>query len=184
MFSDHSRHAIIIGFITVMMLMIGVVVVGNTRMSDINRSMETIVNEHNVKTGYIITMYTAARERSVSLLRMVNMEDAFDRDEEYLHLNELATTFAVARIALNELGLDKAEAVFFSEQGKLTQASVPLQNAVVQLLIEEKVAEATRLLLDEAIPAQDLVLEQLTRMLAFQQLAAEHSCSQNGISAH
>lgn len=182
MFSNHSKHAIILGFVIVMMLMVAVVAVGNRQMSEINRSMETIVNEHNVKTGHIITMYNSVRERSLTLLRMVNIEDAFDRDDAFLHINELATEFIVAHTALSGLGFDDEEAEHFSQFGQLIRAAAPLQDAVVEIFIDEKKTEATRLLWDEAIPAQNLVLKQLSSMLDYQQLAARLSLQGANVS--
>ncbi len=167
-----------------MILMVSVILVGHKEMSDINRSMELIVNKYNAKTAYITTMYTAARERSISLLRMLDMDDPFDRDEEYLHFNRLATRFATARIALRDLDYDEKEAAYSEEQYQLTQQAMPLLENVVDLLFNDEDTEAKRLLLDRAIPAQDLVLEQLSSMLAYQDQAAKKSLEEANISYH
>lgn len=156
-----------------MVLMMAVVLVGHKQMSEIHDSMELIVNKYNAKTSYITTMYTAARERSISLLRMLDMNDPFDRDEEYTRFNKLATEFAVARIAMGKLGFDENEAAYSTEQYLLTQAAMPMLDEVIELLFNDRKAEATRLLLDKAIPAQDLVLEQLSRMLDYQDRATK-----------
>jgi diguanylate cyclase (GGDEF)-like protein/PAS domain S-box-containing protein len=167
-----------------MVLMVSVVLVGYKQMSDINRSMELIVNKYNAKTAYITTMYAAARERSISLMRMLDMTDPFDRDEEYIRFNSLATKFAVARLAMNKLEFDEKEVEYSSEQFKLTQAAMPLLDTVVDLLFNDRTAEAKRLLLDKAIPAQDRVLEQLSSMLEYQELAAKRSLKTANISYH
>jgi len=159
-----------------------VVFIGYKQMSDIHNSMELIVNKYNAKTGYITTMYTAARERSISLLRMLDMDDLFDRDEEYIHFNKLATRFAVARIELAKLELDENEAAYSSEQYQLTQAAMPQLEEVAELLFNDRIPEATRLLLDSAIPAQDRVLEQLSRMLEYQERASKKSMEMANIS--
>jgi diguanylate cyclase (GGDEF)-like protein/PAS domain S-box-containing protein len=165
-----------------MALMMAVVFVGYKQMSDIHQSMELIVNKYNAKTGYITTMYTAARERSISLLRMLDMNDPFERDEEYIHFNKLATNFAIARIALGKLGFDENEEAYSTEQYLLTQAAMPQLEDVAELLFNDRVTEATRLLLDKAIPAQDLVLEQLSRMLQYQERATRKSLESANIS--
>jgi len=182
MFTNHSKYLVFLGFVAVMALMMAVVFVGHKQMSDIHNSMELIVNKYNAKTGYITTMYTAARERSISLLRMLDMDDPFDRDEEYIHFNKLATKFAVARIALGELGLDENESAYSSEQYQLTQAAMPQLEEVAELLFNDRMTEATRLLLDKAIPAQDMVLEQLSRMLEYQDRATRKSLETANIS--
>lgn len=182
MFSNHPKYVVLLGFVAVMLMMMAVVFVGYQQLNANNRSMETIVNKHNVKTGYIITMYVAARERSISLLRMLNMDDPFDRDEEYLYYNKLATHFAVARIALSSLGFEGKEAEYSEEQYQLTQKAVPILGSVIELLINNQTAEANRVFIEEAIPAQNLVLEQLSRMLEYQQEATQQSLADTNTS--
>ncbi len=167
-----------------MALVVLVAATGLTRMAENNRRMETIVDQYNAKTGHIITMYNAARERAVSLLRMVNMEDPFERDEEYMHMNRLATEFALARIELSKKRLSPEELIMHNEQRRLTAISVPLQEQVVQILIAEDIERAIRLLLDEAIPAQDEVLVQLGQMLEYQQLAARRAMDESSKAYH
>lgn len=158
-----------------MLLMMAVVFIGFKQMSEINRNMELIVNQYNAKTSYITTMYAAARERSISILRMLDMDDAFDRDQEYLHFNELATQFSTARIALNELEFDEQENAYSREQYQLTTQAMPQLETIIDLLFNDQKTKATRLLLDKGIPAQDKVLEQLSRMLEYQDKAAKKS---------
>lgn len=175
MFSNHSKPLLLLGFIAVMLLMMAVVLIGFKQMSEINRNMELIVNQYNAKTSYITTMYTAGQERAISILRMLDMEDAFDRDEEYLHFNHLATRFAIARIALSKLKVDEQENTYSREQSQLINQAMPQLEIAIDLLFKDKKIEATRLLLDEAIPAQEKVLKQLSSMLEYQEKAAKKS---------
>ncbi|MDH3978901.1 MAG: EAL domain-containing protein [Gammaproteobacteria bacterium] len=174
-----SKFRILVSFAAVMALVVMVAAVGLTRMAENKQRMETIVDQYNVKTDHIIDMYNAARERSISLLRMVNQKDPFDRDEEYMRMNGLATEFALARIALSKKGLGPEELTLHNEQGRLTAKSVPLQEQVVQLLVDEEAERATRLLFDHAIPAQDRVLVQLGQMLEYQQVAARRAMDES-----
>lgn len=180
--SFESKYRILIGFVIVMALMAMVAGTGLMQLSENNHRMETIVDEHNVKTGYIVDMYTTARERSVSLLRMLSLEDPFERDEEYMRFNKLALEFAQARLALSKMPLYDEELTFLNKQGKLTAISVPLQERVIQLLIDDDTAQATRVLLDLSIPAQDRVLEQLVHMLEYQQKSARHALNDSQAS--
>jgi diguanylate cyclase (GGDEF)-like protein len=174
-----SRFRILGSFAVVMTLVVMVAAVGLTRMAENNRRMETIVDQYNVKTEHIITMYNAARDRAIGLLRMVNEDDPFERDDEYMRMNELATQFATARIELSNKRLSPEELIMHNEQGRLTSKSVPLLEQVVQLLVEEESERATRLLFERAIPAQDKVLEQLGQMLEYQQLAARRAMDES-----
>jgi diguanylate cyclase (GGDEF)-like protein len=179
-----SKCRILVSFVAVMALVVMVAAVGLTRMAENKHRMETIVDLYNVKTGHIISMYNAARERSISLLRMVNQKDPFERDEEFMRMNGLATKFALARIELSKKGLGPEELASHNEQGRLTAMSVPLQEQVVQLLIEGHAERATRLLFDQAIPAQDRVLVQLGQMQDYQQVAARRAMDESREAYH
>jgi diguanylate cyclase (GGDEF)-like protein len=110
---------------------------------------------------------------------MLSQDDPFERDEEYMRMNGLATEFALARIALSDKGLGPEEMTLHNEQGNLTAISVPLQEQVVQLLIDEDTERATRMLFDQAIPAQDRVLLGLSQMLEYQQVAARRAMDES-----
>ncbi len=173
--SRSGRYMLPAGFAAVILLMVLVAAVGAERMAENNRRMEEIVTQHNVKTNLLMTMYTAARERSVVLLSMVTMEDPFEREEKYEHFNELATQFAVARIELGGKNLDQREQALYDEQASLVRLAVPLQTKVVELLGQDDVDPAVEILLDQAIPAQDKVLAQLQAMLDYQQQSARRA---------
>ena len=170
-----SKCRILVSFTVVMTLVVMVAAFGLTRMAENKGRMEAIVDQYNVKTSHIITMYNAARERSITLLRMLHQEDPFERDEEYMRMNGLATEFALARIEFSKKQLSPEEMVMHAEQGRLTARSVPLQEEVMQLLFDEDVERATTLLLERAIPAQGKVLVQLGQMLDIQQVAARRA---------
>ena len=173
--SRFGRYLLPAGFAAVILLMVLVAAVGAERMAENNRRMEEIVTQYNVKTNLLMTMYTAARERSIALLSMVTMEDPFEREEEYEHFNELATQFAVARIELGGKNLDQREKALYDEQMSLVRLAVPLQTKVVELLIQDDVDTAVEILVNQAIPAQDKVLAQLQVMLDYQQQSARRA---------
>ncbi len=161
-----------VGFAAVIVLMILVTAIGVERMIENDDRMRGIVTQSNAKTDLIQTMYTAARERSITLLRMINMDDPFEREEQFEYFNTLGTRFAVARIALSEKDFDDQERLLFEQQVELIQATVPLQMQVVDLLAADEIEAAALLLLNEAIPSQDRVLAHLQAMLDYQQSSA------------
>ncbi|GJL84100.1 MAG: hypothetical protein DHS20C01_37340 [marine bacterium B5-7] len=141
-------------------------------MIDNNDLLKTIVTQYNAKTNLIQSMYTAARERSITLLRMVSMSDPFDREEQFEYFNELGTQFSVARVALSGKDFDEQERILFEHQGELIRDTIPLQMEVIELLNEDDVNAATLTLLHQTIPSQDAVLSQLQAMLDYQQTSA------------
>lgn len=163
-----ARWLLPAGFLATILLLVLVTVIGLVRMADINRQMADIVHHFNVKTDLVQTMYTAARERSVVMLSMVSMEDAFDRDEKYLRFNELATEYALPNIELRKMQLNDRERAFFEMLDENIRVNVPLQERVVELASQERLDEALDLLLTRSIPAQDRVLLKMGDMLEYQ----------------
>ncbi len=172
MFSDNSKYAVAFGFVAVMALMVMVVVIGIARMADNYRRMEQIVNEHNVKTNLLNELYATARERSVSLLSMLSITDPFERDDEFLRFEALGTAFAITRTQFDQMALSTIEEGDHKELTGLIVVGVPLQENVLDLLVKDKVNEATQILFHRAIPSQHRVLDHLNEMLSYQQDAA------------
>jgi len=137
--------------------------------------METIVDEHNVKTRLLVSMHSAGRERSIILLRMLITDDAFERDDDYMRYNKLAYDFIGARTAFSSMPLNDRERDMLNEQGALTSIVEPLQDEAIQLLIDGEDDKARDLLLNKAIPAQDRVMNKLVQMLEQQQQSARQA---------
>ena len=91
-----------LGFALVVLLMIAVTSVGMIRMKENNVLMTEVVTQNNVKINLVRNMYIAARERSILLLKMLALDDPFERDELYLEFNVMATQFSVARSEVTE----------------------------------------------------------------------------------
>jgi len=175
MFSDKSKYVIVGGFTAVMVLMLAVILIGYSQISQTMRVSEQLVNTQAQKTSHVTLMYSAVLERSASLLRMAVTNLPFERDSEYLHFNELATQYVVNRDALSDLLETPEEQEIFQTQRILTQASAPLQNRVAELLTEDRNNEAMALLRDRAIPRQKIMLTFLQAMLDRQKLEVEKS---------
>ena len=147
------------------------------RLHEYEQRLDQVVTQRTTKINLITAMYTAARERSVSLLKMLSMDDPFDREEEFEFFNALATRFAVARLALQELPLVDAEQALMDEHFAVVRKAVPLQLKVVDLLFNDDVEQATSVLINEAIPTQNQVLNYLVKLIEFQEQAANDSLS-------
>ena len=180
--STHSKYRILISFGAVIVLMVIVATMGLFRMAENNRGMETIVDEHNVKTRLLVEMHSAGRERSIILLRMLITDDPFERDDDYMKYNKLAADFIRARIAFNSMPLNKRERQLLEEQGKLTGNVEPLQDEAMQLLQDGDNEGASDLLLNKAIPTQDKVMKKLVQMLELQQQSARDAMVASSIS--
>jgi len=169
MFSNHSKYVVASGFAAIMVLMTAVIAVGYSRMTDSAHTIEQLVDVQNRKTNLVLAMYRAVRERSLLLLRMAHTADPFERDRYFLRAQEEASRYIAARQALSELLHRKEEKALYAKLRQLTTAATSLHQRVVDLLAEERPAEAMSVLVNEAIPARAKVLHLMEDMLEFQQ---------------
>jgi len=160
----HRRLGVGTGFAALLVLMLMLTVFGVLYMDAAERRVERIANVHMDRLDLATRMHHAARERTVNLQKMVLLTDPFERDEQWLQFNSRAGEFAAARGRLLEMDLSAAERELLDRQGQLTGVAVPLQERVADLVSQGRVREAQTLLAEKAIPAQDAVLGQLTRL--------------------
>lgn len=155
------RLVLVAGFAALLALMAALTAVGLLHMSATQQRLGRIVSDHMRKIDLAGEMHRAARERTVSMQSMLLHTDPFDRDQEIQRFHRLATQFILARQALQQLSISPRERALLTLQGRLTGRAVPLQRRVVSLVGDDRIAEAHRVLIDAAIPAQNQVLETL-----------------------
>ena len=170
-----QRHLLTIGFALIILLMLVVISVGVNRMIDNNKLMHEVVTQNNVKLDLARNMYIAARERSVLLLTMLALDDPFERDELFLVMNEMATSFAVSRMALEQKKLDENELALLEKQKSLTMVVAPQQTEVADLLANDDIESARKLLFQEAMPGQEKVLASLKSLFDYEQKLAKQA---------
>jgi len=174
----NSKYGIAIGFALVLALMISLTAIGLTRMAALHHHMEMIVNDQNVKTDLVALMRHAARERTINLHRMAVMTDAFEQDDELQKFRAMASEFLKARTKLEAMGLSTTEAATLKKVGALALKGTRVQGEVVNLVLAGKLPEANKMLLEQAMPAQNLVLAQLSELLDFQRAAGRRAVNE------
>lgn len=185
--ASKTRGYLYTGFATLFLLFILPISIGLYLLDDAEKNISTIVNEHNVKTELVSNMINAARGRSLLLYQMVNTNDAFERDEHYGAVRSHGATFANSRMQLLAMSLTNAETSILNEQGKLSGVAVPLQRQVIDLAIEENIDAARKILVTQAVPAQNHVMEELRKLQSIQQSAAHsiaHTNQRELVNAH
>lgn len=170
-----QRQLLPIGFALVIILLLLIAGIGIIRMQHNNQIMEEVVTQNNDKLNIVSTLYITARERSVLLLKMLTLDDPFERDELYLKFNELATVFAVNRQTLATKKLDEYEVRLLQRQAEVTKQNVVWQIEVADMIAEDRLEEASELLLEKAIPGQDKILVSLKDFLEYEREAARTS---------
>ena len=173
---------LIAGFVTCIALFALVIGYSLSQLQDSQQSVRQLAYDYNQKTGRIIRMYNAARERTLKLYAMVSTDDSFMHDELYLAFNKDGADFAIARLDILDMNLSQQEREMLVEQARITRIAVPLQLEVIDLMYEDKRAEAHRLLTERAIPVQDDVLEVLKRLQEYQRLAASEIATRTEVT--
>ena len=161
----NTKQVLVIGFGLIFVLMILIAVIASDQMKLTFNSVEHIVKDNHAKTSLISIMLVSARERTISLQKMVRMEDAFDRDEEWMRFNSYGSKFASARKRFIKLGLTKEEEKLLSIQGELTNKIAPMQIKIAFIAMNDELLAAEKLLSETALPDQDLVFVQLYKLL-------------------
>lgn len=163
-----SGTIVFISFTISILLFFALLAFGLEQIRETSRTTQAVVKTNNVKANLIVNMQKAARERSLTLYRMVTETDPFSRDEIYLEFKHQGELFIGAREQLKNMHLSVAELSLIQEQGKLSSIGVPMQNRIVDLLAAEKIAEASELLVKKAVPAQNRVLHVLAELAQLQ----------------
>jgi diguanylate cyclase (GGDEF)-like protein/PAS domain S-box-containing protein len=172
-FPSRRRLSVGAGFAALLALMVLLTVLGVVYMNLAERRLEKIAGVYMERIEIATRMRHTARERMVSLQKIILLSDPFERDTQWVQFNNLAGEFAAARGRLLEMPLSAEESALLDRQGALTGISVPIQNHVVELASQGKIREAQRVLVEQAIPAQDAVLEQLALLYALQKQQAD-----------
>lgn len=174
----------LVGFLAVLILFSLIIGTGLYQNHTTNQNVSQIVRLHGLKTELITQMYNAARERSICLFTMVSQDDPFKRDEAYLRFNGYAAQFARARIKLKTLSLTKDESDLLQQQAAITRKTVPIQTRVADMANENRITQANKLLIEQAVPLQDNILSLLLKLQNIQHTSAKRIAYKNQQQQH
>lgn len=158
------RLGLIAGFITQILLLLFVTAVGLNTIKANEQRLKSVTQEHMRKLQLSKQMVFLARERTLNLFKVLYADDLFERDKLYLEFTGMANQFVVARSELVKLPLTPLEQKLLAEQRDLTRHAVPIQEQIMAMAMAEQLRSAQGLLLTEAIPAQNAVLDVLSRL--------------------
>lgn len=170
-----TKTVITLGFTAVIGLTVALTLLGVVRIHDSVMHTEAVVEQDNTKMRLVTQMRTTARERTLSLHKMIVLTDPFARDEEWLHFNALGGAFIEARLQLKELALSPAEQDLLARQATLSDQVAPLQTQIAGLALEGDTETAKRMLLDSAIPGQDRTFAVISDLLNYLQTNSENT---------
>lgn len=166
-----SRYIIIAGFAGVVVLMAGLVVVGLTRLAELNSHMDEIANRTYKRAEAVFTMRMVARDRLVGLQSMFFLSDPFERDAEKLRYSAEAVNFIKARDLLFSLGLDASEQAIWQEARPMISLDEELHGQALDLIFADRLTDAGLLIQQQIIPLENRLLERLNAMLEIERAA-------------
>lgn len=167
-------YGLIIGFGVIIVLLLTIIILGLTRMENLHTQLEHFSLEQEQEKKHIYTMYNSARERTIALLEYMAMDDPFARDEQLTRFNAMAEQFIKARMALMESDLSSEQRRLLDRQARLTSIAAPLQTQVVNLIQDGKLEKARHILVDQAIPRQQAILDTLRDFLDYEEQESSH----------
>jgi len=164
---------LVLGFISVLTLLLGLVAAVLLRMSDINNSIRDTVADQNEVAILVATMRDAMRERQVGLRDMVILTDPFERDQAWEHFNYAASRFMLARNQALETELSDEEVSTLDSLTALASEGQEFQYQVVDMVRSGAPVEAIAPLLQQAIRAQNRAMVEMTRLVDTHHMATE-----------
>lgn len=162
-----------IGFATALLLLCMLMGVGLYSVHQIDKHLASIVKHSVVKANLANIMQTALRERAISMHSIAAMDDAFEKDEEFLHFTSLGFEFLKARTAMAQHPLDAAEKSVLENLRRVTALTQPLVTAINEKALVAETAqeriEVSRLIYKDAISNQKKVAFELDRLVKLQE---------------
>ena len=164
----NSQKVISFGFGLMLLFLILITTVGLTNITALNDEINDLVHIRNAKTSLISDMRNIARERSLSLYRMVLLKDPFDIDEEQVHMSLLAGQFLKDREQLFNIEMTAAEQKNIEQTLEHVYASTKIQKELLSIIKTESFDKAQEFLMNTAIPEQNRLLLKYDQLLDFQ----------------
>jgi len=150
-------------------LMMSLVINGISHMGAIKDAMETITTERAERINILTGMRRIVRERSLTMYAIYLTEDPFLRDEEFMHFNGLAEQFIKLREQFELAGVLPQQKAMFAEALQLISRSAPLQENIVDLMIENDIRDIYSLMSAVDLPLEKKILEAFDRLIDIEQ---------------
>ena len=164
-----------IGFALILLLMIGLIMVGLSRMADIHRQLQDIVGNNLVKRELAFAVNSALHERLISMHTLVVMTDPFDIEEESQRLRGYGVKFLESRIKLEALAKTPEEQRILRQIHDQAIKTRPLTEKATEEALAGNGVQALTTLRTQAIPAQNLISQHVNEFIELQERETEKS---------
>ncbi|NNG14201.1 MAG: hypothetical protein HKM22_03490 [Gammaproteobacteria bacterium] len=180
------RRTVLFAFLFLVIIMSGLTLSAYLQIDHANHNISQVIELNNKKTALYYEMRNAARERIISLHRMLETRDLFIRDGEWIKHTELAGEFMASREKLLGLPRDKEENRLLDELSNTLETTYPIQIKLVNHILADDFEKATDLM-QSAADAQETSLVYIDRLVNAQKdrnmknLGEAHSAYHNTV---
>ena len=158
-----------LGFGIVLLMMIAVIFVGITRMSEINDRLDGIVNDNNVKVKQAVEMRGGVRNIATAVRNVVLLDEASEMQVEVKRIAEQRKKYDDAEETLTKMVKSEQGKAILAKIKEGEQLTSPLIDKAVKLGLEDKAKEAAAVLMKEARAQQRKWLDALDELMEFQE---------------
>jgi len=175
--ASNSKSLLAAGFATIVLLMgltagIGISIL-NSRVSRI----DALLIENKQKSSLIAQMQRITRERTVSLQKMLIMQDPFERDDEGQRFSSYGAEFIATRDRLWALSLTDEETRIFSSILSVVSVNAPNQLDLADRILSDQMEGVQESLNTVAIPQQKHIYAMLTAFMNYQEQVSRNTVS-------
>ncbi len=172
---DKGHIVLATGFVAILLLMGLLTNYAMDRVEELNRQLQTVVENHNRKAALLKTMHQAARERLFTMQHMLLIDDIFKQDEDALLIDQYGGQFIGARDQYTNLPLSRHEQQLLDRLSSKTQESAQILRNAINNIYSSDINAARELLLEEAIPAQLRLVSILSQLDELQEQASQQT---------
>lgn len=169
------KSRLILGFSTMLLLIVVLAAVGLASMWAMETRLRVVVEEHYAKVEFMVAMRKAVSARTVSLFRMLLAGNNDQRQQEQASFQRYLLEFKRARTALLDMPLTPAEREVLSAKHDISQDAVDLQGKVASLLRQDQMTLAGQVMYKEVIPIQEQAMSKLEDLIYLQRAAGQSS---------
>jgi methyl-accepting chemotaxis protein len=146
---------IVLGFSSLLLLMVGLTLVGIFRVNQINQGLQEINDVNGVKLRYVINFRGSVHDRAIEIRDLILVDDPIDRGEIVQTIRNLEEFYRNSAEPLDQLVLDgsstgSTEAKLLANIKAIEVTTVDQTNQIINLVLTSHDAQAERLLMSQA----------------------------------
>lgn len=166
------------GFALALILIGALTALGLRQLESTNARLEAIVHENSVKSRLANQMRDILRDRAISMLSIVVINDPFEKDQEMLRFYAYGSAYQKVRVELDGLISRAKEKAVLANIDRLTRLNQPIMVRTVDLAVEGYTFLAFEVLQQEAIPLQHQLVKELDNLIQIQRIMTQQAADE------